>query len=189
MSLGSTAVISDSFTEAAASATGLKRTVTVDTNAGTIVGDDDSANTSFGSTFTTAVEGGVWTVYVRGNLTIPDGSTITVRGGKPFSVKVANDVNVGVGVTIDASAVGAAFGPGGTVGGTGGGGGTGGDGGTGATTVGGGGSGVGDADGFTRGVYTRSYRALGYGRGIVGYRSLAVSDASAVGAGAAAAAS
>ncbi len=77
-----------------------------------ITGDDANPNTFYGTPFTTAIVDGVATFYVRGDLHIGS-DTITVRGGKPLSIIVANDVIIAADATLDASAIGDVAGPGG----------------------------------------------------------------------------
>ena len=83
-----------------------------------ISNDDDDDETFYGTKFTQAVVNGVATLYVSGDLTIAPG-LITVIGSRPLSVVVADDVFITSGLTINASAVGFAPGPGGGNGGSG----------------------------------------------------------------------
>ncbi|MFO0941317.1 MAG: leucine-rich repeat domain-containing protein [Pirellulales bacterium] len=121
-------------------------TVIIDTDAltaGTLVaGDDNLATSIFGTPFTFSVKtvtldpttsGQVLELVVHGDLAIGAGN-IVIKGSRPLSLIVENDVYIADGATIDASAVGVIPGPGGgapsTVVGLGGTGGSGGSGGT-----------------------------------------------------------
>jgi len=117
---------------------GPSKSVAINTDALTVVGDDGSNATFFGTAFTFSVKtidqiGELASIVVHGNLTIgPD--QIVITGSRPLSIVVENDIYIADSATIDASAVGTISGPGGgspgTNVGTGGTGGTGGLGGT-----------------------------------------------------------
>ncbi|MCW5625793.1 MAG: hypothetical protein KIT73_13865, partial [Burkholderiales bacterium] len=105
--------------------------VTFNTDTLTVVGDDGSDVTLFGSAFIATVVDGMARFAVLGDLDIPSGTQIQVIGSRPLSLQVGDDVNIGANVVIDVSAVGTTAGAGG-----------GGGGGTGAAGVGGQGGGV-----------------------------------------------
>ncbi len=120
------------------------QTVTINTSAVTIVGDDADPNTFYGTPFTSQIAAGLTTIFVHGNLHIPD-DTITIVGANALSIVVGNDAYIDPGAAFIASADGTTAGPGGgfpagpAIGGNGtptSGANTGGDGGDGGTNIG-----------------------------------------------------
>ncbi len=87
--------------------------VVIDTTALTVTGDDADAQTLFGVPFTASVDANGLAVFqVAGNLNIGH-DRIVVRGSRPLSLQVANDVVIASCAIFDASANGAVGGPGG----------------------------------------------------------------------------
>src|SRR5207247_2080598 len=124
------------LTSPVAFAPGGGHTVTINTNTGTIVGDDADPATFYGAPFIAGITAdGKAQFLVLGNLNIP-ADTLNVVGSRPLSIVVGNDVTVAPGAVFNASAIGTQAGPGGgTPGGGGGGGGGGAGGGRGSWTV------------------------------------------------------
>ena len=102
--------------------------VTIDTDALTISGDDTNAGTFYGTPFTVGVIDGIAHFWVQGDLHI-GGDEIEVVGSRPLSLQIANNLYIDPLATFQLSADGAVPGPGGGAGGTGSAGGAGGAGG------------------------------------------------------------
>jgi hypothetical protein len=126
-------------------------TVTIDSSARTITGDDNDASTFYGTPFTAVTSGRVTTFFVRGDLSIASGDTINGVGANAISIFVGNNAVIGNGVSFNVSASAAAPGPGGGGGGAGVGGVSGGVGGVGVRGAGGRGGTAGITNGITAG--------------------------------------
>src|SRR5262249_18495401 len=88
--------------------------VTIDTDALTINGSGTQFN---GFPMTAQVVGGVARLTLLGDFTVTSG-TILIRGGRPLSLVVTNNVTIGSSVTVNASGGIGAAGPGGGAGGS-----------------------------------------------------------------------
>ncbi|MCU0981668.1 MAG: hypothetical protein MUF25_21160, partial [Pirellulaceae bacterium] len=108
------------------------RNVVIDTDALTITGDDESADTFYGTPFLADAEAGLARFFVLGDLHI-GGDTITVTGSRALSIQVGDDVYVDPQADFRLAADGQTPGPGGGAGGNGGPGGAGGAGGANGT--------------------------------------------------------